>query len=324
MAQESFDSLTPGSGRQLAQDEADTKQIKGEIEKTRIEMRETIDEIQDRLRPDHLLEEARARVTGAAAGKVRNIMSSASEKASTVATRARGAGNYVSNYATDHPIRVAVTIGALAWWMLRGRSRSYEWDGVADTEWDDSEAMAMQPGDSRSLRNRVGEYASSARDTVGEYASSVGEYASSAKQAVGEYASSARDTVGEYASSARETVGEYAGSARESARMAAMRARSAAGSAASTVDDFVTENPMAAGAIALVVGAVIGLSVPRSEYEDRAMGETRDRAWQQAKGMAQNLKANVSEKMANAAENLVGDSIKNAATTPPAEPMGRA
>jgi ElaB/YqjD/DUF883 family membrane-anchored ribosome-binding protein len=179
--------------------------------------------------------------------------------------------------------------------MLRGRSRSYEWEGAADTDWDDSEAMAMQPGDSRSVRNRVGEYASSARDTVSDYAST-----------------------------ARETVGEYADSARESARLAAMRARSAASSAAGTVDDWVSGNPMAAGAIALAVGAVIGLSAPRSEYEDRTMGETRDRAWEKASTLAQNLKANVGEKVATAAENLVGDSIKSAATTPPSEPIGRA
>jgi ElaB/YqjD/DUF883 family membrane-anchored ribosome-binding protein len=133
-----------------------------------------------------------------------------------------------------------------------------------------------------------------------------------------------RNRVGEYASSARETVGEYADSARESARLAAVRARSAASSAAGTVDDWVSTNPMAAGAIALAVGAAIGLSAPRSEYEDRTMGEARDRALEKAQTMAQNLKANVGEKMATAAENLVGDSIKNAATTPPSEPIGRA
>ena len=38
---------------------------------------------------------------------------------------------------------------------------------------------------------------------------------------------------------------------------------------------------------------------------------------------AQNLKENVTQKVSAAAENLVGDSIKNAATTPPA-PQGRA
>jgi ElaB/YqjD/DUF883 family membrane-anchored ribosome-binding protein len=294
---------------------SETEQIKHEIERTRVEMSETLGELQDRLRPDHLLEEARGRVTGAAGRKVRNIMSSASDLASTTATRARdagnyvagqarGAGNYVADYAMENPIRVAVAVGALTWWMLRGRSSpATEFYGESDTNWDEADAMA--PGESRSLRDTVGDYASSARDTVGEYASS------------------ARDTVGEYATSARQTVGEYADSARESARSAAVRARSAARSAATSANDWVTDNPMAAGAIALAVGAAIGMSVRSTEFENNTMGETRDRAWERGRQMAQNLKANVGDKVATATENIVGESIKQAATTPPSEPIGR-
>ena len=294
---------------------SETEEIKHEIERTRVEMSETLGEIQDRLRPDHLLEEARGRVTGAAAGKMRNIMSSASETASTMATRARGAGNYMADYALDHPIRMAIAAGAVTWFMLRGRSSSAtEWYGESDTDWDDSEVMA--PGENRSLRDKVGEYASTARETVGEYAST-------ARDTVGEYASSARDTVGEYASSARQAAGEYADSARESARAAAIRARSAARSAATSANDWVTDNPMAAGAIALAIGAAIGLSVRRTEFENTTMGQARDRAWERGRQMAQNLKANVGEKVATATENIVGESIKQAATTPPSEPIGR-
>jgi hypothetical protein len=53
------------------------------------------------------------------------------------------------------------------------------------------------------------------------------------------------------------------------------------------------------------------------------MGETRDRAWDKATQMAKNLKDNVGQKVATAAENIVGDTVKTAATTTP-EPMGRA
>jgi ElaB/YqjD/DUF883 family membrane-anchored ribosome-binding protein len=282
---------------------SETAEIKHEIERTRSEMSETLGEIQDRLRPDHLLQQARDGVTQAAAGKVRNIMSSASETASTVATRARGAGNYISDYALGHPLHVAVAVGAMTWWMLRGRGPSTDFYGATDTAWDDAEAMSY--GEDRTLRDKVGEYTSSARDTVSGIAST------------------ARDTVGEYASSARETVGEYAVSARESARLAAMRARGYASSATATADQWVRENPMAAGAIALAIGTAIGLAAPRTELENSALGETRDRAWERASQLAQNLKQNVTEKVATATENLVGESIKTAATTPPDQSLGR-
>lgn len=289
----------------------ETAEIKSEIARTRVEMSETLGEIQDRLRPDHLLQQAKDGVRRAAAGKVRTIMYSAGETAAMAATKTRETGNYLADYATTHPIRIAVTVGAVAWLLLRGRNRSNVWDGAAETRWDDE---SPNPGDFdgvddtpiRPLRDTVGEYASAARETVGEYAAS------------------ARDTVGGYAASARETVGEYAGSARQSAQRASARVRSAAGTATSSVDTFARENPLAAGAIALAIGAAIGLAAPRTELEDNTMGETRDRAWQKASRAASNMKDSVAEKMAATAETLIGESLANAAKGTPREPIGRA
>ena len=73
---------------------SETAEIKSEIERTRVEMSETLGEIQDRLRPDHLLQQARDGVTTAAKGKVRNIMSSAGDTAGMVAARARWVATY--------------------------------------------------------------------------------------------------------------------------------------------------------------------------------------------------------------------------------------
>lgn len=286
-----FDSVTPRSGAHLAQGNAETEHIKTEIERTRVEMSETLGEIQDRLRPDHLLQQARDGVTHAATGKVKTMMNSAGETVSAAASRARNAGSYVADYATAHPLPVALAVGAATWWMLRGRARSPEWFGASDTEWDDA-GVSSYPHET--LRDRVGEYASSARETVGEYAAT-----------------------------ARQSVGEYAESARQSARQASARVRSAASSATTTVDSWVHTNPMAAGAIALAIGAAIGLSAPRTEWEDGTIGETRDRAWDKASRAARNLKDNMTEKVTTAAENLVGESIASAAATPPSE-MGRA
>jgi ElaB/YqjD/DUF883 family membrane-anchored ribosome-binding protein len=275
-------------------------------------MSETLGEIQDRLRPDHLLQQAKDGVREAAAGKVKNIMSSAGEKASVAATRARGAGGYLTDYAKAHPVRMAVTIGAVAaFWIMRSRNQSDMWyDGSAASEsWDDTDSQGY--GGS-SLRSRVGDYASSAREKAGEYAASAGEYASSARQAVGDYASSAM-----------ESAGDYAMAARENARYASQRVRRAASSATSTTTDWVSENPLAAGAIALAVGAAIAAMLPQSELENRALGGTRDQAWERARRAAADLTDNVTRKVESVAENFVGEAWKNAGTDPN-EPMGRA
>jgi ElaB/YqjD/DUF883 family membrane-anchored ribosome-binding protein len=299
---------------------AGTAAIKSEIERTRVEMSETIGEIQDRLRPDHLLQQAKDGVREAAAGKVRDIMSSAGEKASVAANRARGAGGYLTDYAKAHPVRIAITIGAVAaFWVMRSRNESDMWYDGSTESWDDTDADSFER---RSLRSRVGKVASKA----GEYASTAkqaaGEYASTAKQAVGEYASTAREAAGEYATSAAQTAAEYAAAARENARYASQRARRAA----STADDWVRENPLAAGAIALAVGAAIAAMLPQSELENRAMGGTRDQAWERARRAAAELKENVTKKVETVAENLVSESVMGAGTGTgsPTEPMGRA
>jgi ElaB/YqjD/DUF883 family membrane-anchored ribosome-binding protein len=284
---------------------SETDDIQREIERTRVEMSETIGEIHERLRPDHLLQQAKDGVKEAATGKVKNIMNSAGETAYVAAQRARATGNHLAWYAKEHPIRIAVTLGVIAWWMLRGRSTPTYY-GASDTSWDQDEYGSMEPG----LRDKVGAMASTARETVGEYAST-------AKQAVGQYASSARETVGEYASTARDTVNEYAASAASTAKVASERVRSAAGTATTATNDWVLENPLAAGAVAVAVGAAIGLACPATDYEDRAMGETRDQAVAKARNVANNIKANVGDKVAAYAENVVGESLKSAASEPP-------
>jgi ElaB/YqjD/DUF883 family membrane-anchored ribosome-binding protein len=290
---------------------SETDEIRGEIERTRVEMSETIGEIQDRLRPDHLLQQAKDGVREAAVGKAKTIMSSASETAYSAAQSARGYGNHLAWYAKEHPIRMAITAGVVTWLVMRNRGTgSTPWYGASDTAWDQDEYMPVEP----TLRDRVSDAASTARQTVGEYAST-------AKQTVGEYASTARETVGEYAASARDTVNDYAQSAASTARDASRRVRSAATSATTTVDEFVHENPLAAGAIAVAIGAAIGMCVRATEYEDRAMGARRDQALAKAKNVANNLRANVTDKVATYAENVVGESIANAAAEPP---LGRA
>ena len=287
---------------------SETDEIRGEIERTRVEMSETIGEIQDRLRPDHLMQQAKDGVRDAATGKVRNIMSSASETAYSAAQSARGAGNHLAWYATEHPIRIAIAAGLVTWWILRGRgtSSAEQWYGAADTSWDYDEYGPIEP----SLRNRVSNATSAARETVGEYAST-------ARQAVGSAAATARDTVGDYAASARETVNDYASSAASSAKTASRRVASAASTATRSTNDWAQENPLVAGALAVAVGAAIGLAVRATEYEDRAMGATRDQALEKARHVANNLRQNVSEKVATYAETVVGESIEKAATQPP-------
>ena len=257
----------------------ETAEIKSEIERTRVEMSETLGEIQERLRPDHLIQQAKDTVTDAATGKVRNIMHSAGETATRVADQTRYAGRSVADYACAHPMQMALLAGGATWWLLRGRDRSYEWAGASEGWQDRHPLEADSAYEDRSLREKAGEYVASAKDTVSEYAST------------------ARETVGEYAGAASERV-------RTAASTASIRARDTWYRTSTTVDDFVHDNPLAAGAIAVAIGVAIGLSAPSTEWEDRTLGERRDQAMERARIKARELKETVAQRAKNVADTV--------------------
>ena len=290
----------------------ETAEIKSEIERTRVEMSETLGEIQERLRPDHLIQQAKDTVSEAATGKVRNIMHSAGETATMVADQTKYASRSVADYVRMHPVQMALIAGGITWWLLRNRT-SDDWEGASEG-WQDGQGY----------------------DEGFSAGYSVNETDRPLTAKVGDYASSARETAGEYASSARETVGEYASTAASGARRAGRRVVGAAGSVAgaagsaarstgrgirqagTSMNDWTHEYPLAAGAIAVAVGAAIGLSAPATEWENRTMGEKRDLAMERARAAARDLKENASQKLQNVADTVVNtaNAVSAAATAP--------
>jgi Protein of unknown function (DUF3618) len=273
----------------------ETAEIKNDIERTRVEMSETLGEIQERLRPDHLIQQAKDTVTDAATGKVRNIMHSAGETATIVADQTRYASRSVADYVRMHPVQMALIAGGITWWLLRSRGTSDDWEGASEG-WQDgpgydegfSAGYSVNETD-RPLTAKVGEYASSARESVGEYAST----AASGVRTAG------RRVVGATATAARSTT--------QGIRRAG-----------TTMNDWTHEYPLAAGAIAVAVGAAVGLSAPATEWENRTMGEKRDLAMERARAAARDLKENVTQKVQNVTDTVVStaNAISSAATTP--------
>src|SRR3954451_23709415 len=95
-----------------------TEAIRNDIEQTRAQMSGTIDEIQERLNPKRLMNEAKETVRDATVGKVTGMMNNASRSAGGLVDRIK-----------ENPVSAAM-IGAGAWWLLtklpdNGRSSSY-------------------------------------------------------------------------------------------------------------------------------------------------------------------------------------------------------
>ncbi len=122
--------------------QVEADQIKANIERTRDSMSATIDEIQERLNPGHLLQQAKDSVRAAAAGKVKEAVSTAKDAVNTAsaagkravdtasqtarraAGQAKASGSRAASTARDNPVGAVLAATGVAWLIARGlRSR---------------------------------------------------------------------------------------------------------------------------------------------------------------------------------------------------------
>jgi len=276
------------TGRVTASDaqddtEARTQEIREEIAQTRVEMSETIEAIQERLTPSHLVAQASETVRNATTEKVKQMANTAGHAADQVMDSS------VAQTIRSNPIPAAmIGIGA-AWLLMKGRTGSNRRD---------YSRYRTDRGYSSGAYGSAG-YGSVGGDRdYGSEASGRGAYDTGAYGA-GAYGSERRDwRVGSASETAVGTSGtggynEYgAGATGESSRVPEVggdfrgydryRGRSAAGG----FERVVRDNPLLVGAAAALVGVAIGMSVPASETENRLMGEARDSVVDRAKGLA--------------------------------------
>jgi hypothetical protein len=115
-----------GTGDLDAESERRTREIQGEIASTRAEMSETIDALQERLRPSNIVADATERVKTATTERVRGMADRASGTAQGVMEEAR------------HNAVPALMIGAGVAWMLIDRSRHQGGRYRDHAEWSES------------------------------------------------------------------------------------------------------------------------------------------------------------------------------------------
>src|SRR5688572_32709939 len=99
-------------------DDDETDRIKADIEETRAELGQTLNEIQERLSPEHLMGQVKETVREATIGKVERVMDKVNEKISNVAEPAiemigrageklKESGSSLTNTVRQNPIPFA-------------------------------------------------------------------------------------------------------------------------------------------------------------------------------------------------------------------------
>lgn len=328
----------------------DPRAIRRNIERTRAEMGETIDRIQERLNPDRLRSQAEEAVREATIGRIETMAYDAKRKA-------KRAQRNVVQTVKDNPIPAALIGVGLGWLMMSNNEddsdhgydydyddyyysgygrpyptnyRYYE-DPYADYELAERQGT-MHPQAYAEYDRRYADTPSQRRSTSGgwndegsrmddwrrqgsEKANEVRDGAQQAVQRTQEEIDNMRQRVSEGAGELSHEMQRRAEDMRYQMRRQRRRTQR-------QFNRAMDNNPLAVGALTLAAGALIGLMIPNTEAENEWMGEERDRLMREARRQAQSQAEKTMDKVQNVVEeatNAAKDAAKETSERTKAE-----
>jgi ElaB/YqjD/DUF883 family membrane-anchored ribosome-binding protein len=259
--EQNWDTEAPGEDETAPEVEALTQ----DIEQTRDEMSGTVEAIADRLDPANIVQDAKQTVREATVGKVEEMANNVAETASGFVDDARytaqDAGTGILETVKRNPIPAAMAGIGIGWLLTHrssGQSSRASWER---DRWTGSDRQFSRFDDDQSGRGGYG----SGSDA------SMSDRASGAVEQVGQQASQFADTVG-------SKVGGVADQARSTAGQIPDQFGGIARDAQWNAQRLVEENPLAVGAIAVAVGAAIGMALPETQTEQRILGPAAEKA----------------------------------------------
>lgn len=284
-------------------DEKSPAELERDIRRTRAEMTDTVDAIERKLSPDYLKHE---------------LKESMHEGIDYLRERfdprriAKNTGRSMLDTIKENPVPSLIAGLSIGWLIMKGN----EHDDTS-RRWDSS-GYRRSYGYGRDYERDYGrgEFYGDTYYRSGAYASGYGGYSETYAPGQTAYGTrdyedayrgrsyedydgdggrqSLRDRVGEKADEIRHRTSEMAGEAQH--RMQDMghemqdrmhdvgrRVQYGTRRTVNGLEHFINDNPLAAGALALGIGALLGALLPSTEKENAWMGETRDRLVHQAR-----------------------------------------
>jgi|KBSSwiStaDraftv2_1062776.scaffolds.fasta_scaffold339374_2 ElaB/YqjD/DUF883 family membrane-anchored ribosome-binding protein len=244
-----------------ADSDANTEQLRADIEDTRADMSQTINEIQERLSPEHLVGQVKETVREATIGKVEKVMSSVGETISEVAEPAREmagrAGNAIKEVGTTvadtiykNPIPLALIglgVGMLVMRNFGGQSYS-------------TSSRKLSPG--RRSNYELGD--------------------------VGQARQTQQSTGTSTLNQVKETASDLASRSTDALSNLGTKAKNSATAVGTRFERMMHENPLAVGAVAVAAGTAIGLALPSTRFESEHIGETGEKLVERVEDIARN------------------------------------
>jgi len=259
-------------------------QIRAGIVETRREMSATINAIQERLDPERLKNQVTESVREATIGKAEQVMN-------RVDDTARETGTTILDTIRLNPIP-AVMVGVGLFWLFRNRADgNYRFErGDYRTSYG-SRALPRSTDRSNDLSKQAQRVASQAGDQARQITDqaghAVGNFGDQARRTVGEVGNQVQGQVSDLAQQVQGQVSDVSDQLQSHAQELGNQVQTQAWQTRYTFEQSVSENPLAAGAVALAIGAAVGLAVPGTPPENQLMGEAREQVVQKAQSVAQ-------------------------------------
>lgn len=256
------------------------EQLRAEIEDTRAEMSQTINEIQERLSPEHLMGQVKETVREATVGRVEEFMQRAGETISEVTEPAREAmgragsaiaetGKSVGNSMWRNPIPVALIGLGVGMLMMRSRRGNGSY-GTQHTSPDRRQYFRgdeMPYGEGMRAGTRTRMDARTQRH-MGS-GTSTGVVSGSGMM----------DQV-------KETASDLANRSTNALSNLGTKAKDGASTFGRRCEQLLRENPLAMGAVAVAAGTAVGLALPSTRFEHEYIGETSEKLVDKAQEVA--------------------------------------
>jgi len=253
---------------------SESDQIEQDLAQTRARMDQRLDELQDKMSPTQLVNDALSYVQGGDGG----------EFTSNLISRAKA-----------NPWAVVLTGAGLAWLMTSSRHSSHSqasarpYDDLQDQvslaerrvqriegEHDDAFNDRLD-----AARGQVLDIHRQQDDTSSSYRERVAEALASARQSLRATSHDVQADASNWLTGARSHADRGAQSFQERSQSMAQRT--------TTTISSLTSNPLALGGFAAVVGLIAGSLIPTLESEERALGSTANKLRASGRDMAQDL-----------------------------------
>ena len=280
----------------------ETEHIKAKIEETRSQMGETIDAIQEKLSFENISEQVKKQVSE----HINSALETAQESVYEATLGNLGkAGKFMQNvgkelsksdagkFARKNPfplVLVGLGIGLLAYEFSGKKKYSPHSKHERGNGKSGNSGLSL-----KSATGKIGDAAGNAYETVtdatGNALQSVGGAASAVYGTVTGAAGDAYSSVEKIAGETYNKVGDYGSQAREQ------------------YEYHIEENPLAVGALALAIGAAVGLAIPATRYEGEMFGEYRQQLIEKAQETADNF-IDRAKDAASQARETISDEVK--------------